>query len=100
MLLFNFGNALEHTCDFVEAFFARNASKFRIHLRPLVIFAARSRNKVGLSVANARKKLEPHLCVLLFVSRSFFEDCRNLVVPLFFRNGSKIGVLIAGLAFA
>ena len=100
VLLFNLGNALEHYGYRVEALFPCNPCKFGIHLRPLVVFAARCRNEVGLCVAYALEELEPHFCVLLFVVGGLFKNGGYLVVALFFCHRGKECVFVAGFAFA
>ena len=91
VFLFNCRNAVEQGSDIVEAFFTSNFRKFRIHIRPFVVFAFRSSKKVfrgGRDFA-AVQKLEPNFCVFLFVLRRFFKQRCYLYVSFLLRLALK-----------
>ncbi len=100
MGLFDGGHTAELGGQLGEAFLFRILGKAVVHVGPLVVFTLGGSLQIGGGVANAAQFLKPEFCMLLLVAGGMQKDGGNLVIPFAGRHIGKIGVLVAGLAFA
>ena len=102
MLFFNCRNTAELCSDFRESFFICLLRKCLVHVGPLFMFTGSCLHQVVFRIMDlsALQKLEPHLCVFLFIQRGLRKGSRNLLISVFLRSACPVIIFVAGLAFA
>ena len=100
MFLFNLGHAGKEERNMIKALFLGFLGEAGIHIGPFVVFAFRGRLQIFFGGADTIQQLEPDLSMLFFIIGGFFKDIGNLDVAILARLGGKIGILVAGFAFA
>ena len=79
VVLFNGGDQAETLGQLMETFLIGSFGKAVVHIRPLVVLALSSGEKVFGGVANAVQLFEPQLGVFLLIISGFEEQCRDLL---------------------
>ena len=100
VMLLNGGDPAELGGQSVETFLIGNLRKFRVHIGPLVVLSGSGGSQIFFRRADSTQLLEPELCVLFFVLRSFQEKGGNLLKAVLLCLGCEIGLLVPGLRFS
>ena len=100
VVLFYLCHCSEFCGEFRKALLFGSFCKACVHIRPFVIFACGGIGEIFACIAETRKFLEPHFCVLLFVFGCFEEEGGHLFITLFLRNRCEIGVFVSCFGFA